>query len=75
MFTHAPVVAGVTDSKANVFVRTDQATSIVLRDIRDPFFSSENRLRKKVCQVQYCRGDGSAFRRGRFPHSLEGRLF
>jgi alkaline phosphatase D len=31
VMTHGPVVGGVTASKANVFVRTDQATSVLLR--------------------------------------------
>jgi alkaline phosphatase D len=31
VLTHGPVVGGVTGSKANVFIRTDQAASVVLR--------------------------------------------
>lgn len=34
--THGPVVGGVTDSKASVFVRTDQAANIRLRYGTDP---------------------------------------
>jgi hypothetical protein len=30
MFTHAPVLGGVTDSNTNFFVGTEQATSVVL---------------------------------------------
>ncbi len=36
VLTHGPVVGGVTSSNANVFVRTDQAASVVLRYGTDP---------------------------------------
>ena len=36
VLTHGPVVGGVTDSSANVFVRTDQETSVALRYGTDP---------------------------------------
>ena len=36
VLTHGPVVGGVTSSSANVFVRTDQAASVVLRYGTDP---------------------------------------
>jgi hypothetical protein len=36
VLTHGPVVGGVTSSSANVFVRTDQAASVVLWYGTDP---------------------------------------
>ncbi len=40
ILTHGPVVGGATNSAANVFVRTDQNASVILRYSTDPNFAS-----------------------------------
>src|SRR5450432_408089 len=40
VLTHGPVVGGVTDSGANIFVRTDQAASVAIRYGTDPNFAN-----------------------------------
>ncbi|HEY5443056.1 MAG TPA: hypothetical protein VIJ87_01010, partial [Pyrinomonadaceae bacterium] len=40
VLTHGPVVGGVTDSTANVFVRTDQAATVEIHYGTDPNLST-----------------------------------
>ena len=40
MLTHGPVVGGVTDTEAKVFVRTDVAATVVLQYSTDPLFAT-----------------------------------
>lgn len=40
VLTHGPVVGGVTDTQANVFVRTDQAATVSLQYSTDPGFAT-----------------------------------
>ena len=40
MLTHGPVVGGVTDTEAKVFVRTDVAATVMLQYSSDPLFGT-----------------------------------
>src|SRR4051794_31351813 len=40
VLTHGPVVGGVTDTEAKVFVRTDVAATVVLQYSTDPVFGT-----------------------------------